>query len=178
MGEMRTAATDMTDTCADLLPFPLLVNKVVHHATTRLATFPSSHPLKKHVSRAANRNVKRHRAPLHEVTHVYNIRPADLEDICPVRFELKWCPQCTTQGPESRPEAIEATRTAQADIKVFLDGSGIGGSIGAATVLYRNGKLKPSLRKYLGREDQHMVYEAEVVSLTLAAELIRKERNV
>ena len=47
-----------------------------------------------------------------------------------------------------------------------------------ATMLYRNGELKETLKKHLGTEAQHTVFEAEVVRLSLAAKLIRRERNV
>src|SRR5882724_931507 len=36
MGTLRSTPMDMIDACAYLLPFPLLINKVTHQATTRL----------------------------------------------------------------------------------------------------------------------------------------------
>jgi len=80
--------------------------------------------------------------------------------------------------PTSKPLVVEAMRTAQADMKAFSDGSGIDSGIGVAAVLYRNGELKATLRKHLGSEDCHTVFEAEVVGLSLAAKLVRRERNV
>jgi len=41
-GAMKSAPKDVIDACADLLPFQLLVSKVVHHAATRLASLPTS----------------------------------------------------------------------------------------------------------------------------------------
>jgi len=124
MGAMKSAPTDVIDTCADLLPFPLLINKIVHCAAMRLAMLTSPHPLMKHVARATKRNVKRHRAPLHEVVHTYNICPAGIEDIYPVRFKPKWRPQFDIQVPMSRSEAIEAAGMAQADVKAYSDAQG------------------------------------------------------
>jgi len=72
-GAMRSAPTDAVDTCTDLLPFHLLVKKLVCCAATRLAMLPQSHPLAKHTNKAAGRYVKRHRAPLHEVLHAFEI---------------------------------------------------------------------------------------------------------
>ena len=60
----------------------------------------------------------------------------------------------------------------------FSDGSAIDGSIGTATVLYRDSELKSKLRKQLVGEDQHMVFEAELVGLSLATKLVRVEGNV
>jgi len=61
------------------------------------------------------------------------------------------------QVPASRLAAIEAAGAVQADVRVFSDGSGIDGNIGAATVLYRDREVKAILRKHLGREDRHTV---------------------
>ena len=80
--------------------------------------------------------------------------------------------------PASRVAAIEAAQAVQADVKVFSDGLGIDGNIGAATVLYKNGEVKSILRKQLGSADRHTVFEAEVVCLSLAAELVIAESNV
>src|SRR5882724_7892832 len=60
----------------------------------------------------------------------------------------------------------------------FSDGSAIDGSIGTATVLYRDSELKSKLRKQLVGEDQHMVFEAELVGLSLATKLVRVEGNI
>jgi len=68
---------------------------------------------------------------------------------------------------------LEAATWIQADVRVYSDGSGMDGDIGAATVLYRNGEMKAILKRHLGSEDRHTVFEAEVVGLSLAAELIQ-----
>ena len=72
-GALRSAPTDEIDACADMLPFNLLVERLTHKAATRLATLPRSHPLAKHVDRAASIYVKAHRVPLHEVMHAFNV---------------------------------------------------------------------------------------------------------
>lgn len=59
-GAMKTTATDMLDMHANLIPFPLLVEKAVLRAGSRLATIPESHILYKQVKRAAKRYVKTH----------------------------------------------------------------------------------------------------------------------
>ena len=48
-GMMRMAPTDAIDTCADILPLPLLIEKILFHATSRLATLPKLHPLEQHI---------------------------------------------------------------------------------------------------------------------------------
>jgi hypothetical protein len=71
-GEMRTTASDTLDAHANLLPFQLLVDKVVHRAAVWLACLPDKHPLDARVSTAATQYVKKHRTPLHEIMHVVN----------------------------------------------------------------------------------------------------------
>jgi len=64
---------DMIDACTDLVPFHLLVERLMYRAATRMATLPRSHPLEKHIACTANRYVKSHRAPLHEVMHAFKV---------------------------------------------------------------------------------------------------------
>src|SRR5882724_9769399 len=93
---MRSVPTDTVDACADLLPFHLLVEKVIHRAATQLAALPSSHPLAKHVQKATGRFIKQHRALVHEVLHAFDIWPANFEKIKPVRCDSKWEPSFKT----------------------------------------------------------------------------------
>ena len=79
---------------------------------------------------------------------------------------------------ESREEAVEDVRCARHEVQVYANGSGIGGGIGAAAVLFRNGEEKCALRKYLGKEGEHTVFEAEVMGLALAAKLVRAEMHM
>ena len=93
-GSIRTAPTEIINACADLLPFHLLVEKLSHCAAMYLATLPESHLLEMHVWKAVGRYVKRHRAPLHEILHSFNIWPRDYEDIVPM--STKPGQSCTT----------------------------------------------------------------------------------
>src|SRR5882724_12503250 len=80
-GAMRYAPTDVIDACTDLAPFHLLVESLNYTAATRMATLPRSHPLAKHIDCTANRYVKSHRALLHKVMHVAQVRPAIFKSI-------------------------------------------------------------------------------------------------
>jgi len=60
---------------------------------------------------------------------------------------------------------------------VFSDGSGHNGQIGATAVLYRGRVEKKTLRKHMGSEENHTVFEAELISISLATELIKYERH-
>jgi len=50
--------------------------------------------------------------------------------------------------------------------------------VGAAAVMFKQGEEQLILRKHIGDEFQHTLYEAEVIGLTLVAKLIKRERIV
>jgi ribonuclease HI len=78
----------------------------------------------------------------------------------------------------SREEAIKMDEEDAAAIQIYTDGSGKDRKVGAAAVLYRNGKKKSSLKYLLGLDKDHTVPEAEGVGWILGLELIRKEGKV
>jgi ribonuclease HI len=153
-----------------------LVQRTCYRAALRLATLPTSHPLFKHVKWCAGHYVKRHRAPLHEILHLLEIRPGAIETIMPTRQSSKWEPLVGTHIAEDRETAIAEAARDPADIQVYTDGSCVGGGVGAAAVLYRGGQRQRVLWKHLGPAELHTVYEAETVGLGLAVELLRTER--
>jgi len=142
---MNTTATDVLEVMANLLPFHLLVDKHCHHAAIRLATLPSSHPLHKPVANAVNRLVKRHTTPLHDLMHRYGIQLHNIETINAAHFNTRWKPGITTEVITGTDKVIESIQNDNPDVKVFTDGSGMDGKIGAAAVLYRSGRLKTKL---------------------------------
>ena len=129
-GAMKTTATDTLDAHANLLPFPLLVSKIIHRAATRLACLPSSHPVAPHVKKAATRYVKRHRSPLHEIMHLFKLQPHKMETINTVLEGPKWTPNFKIHIPKSKDVAIVEEAVDNSDIKVYSDGSCFEGGIG------------------------------------------------
>jgi len=109
--------------------------------------------------------------------HALNMWPDKLEKIRPVRCGSKWEPSVRMCIPECREKAVEEAKDARCEIQVYTNRSGTGGGVGAAMVLFRNGEERGVLRKHLGKKDEHMVFEAEVMGL-LAAELIRAEGHI
>src|SRR5882724_10062237 len=178
MGAMHTAPTDSIDAHTDLLPFPLLIEKLVHRAAVRLATLPERHPLAKHVVSAGRRYIKRHWAPLHEVLHAFGMQASKYKEITPVRMGPKWTPGFQVCIPARKECAVEEAVVAHEEVKVFSDGSCIEGKVGAAAVLFCDSQEKRVARKYSGPDCEHTVFEAEVVGLTLAAKLICTEQNI
>ncbi|EGN97787.1 hypothetical protein SERLA73DRAFT_160864 [Serpula lacrymans var. lacrymans S7.3] len=61
--------------------------------------------------------------------------------------------------------------SAQEKIKIYADGSGIGGGIGAAAVMLRSGRKAQVLRYYLGSAQDHTAHDGEMAGMLLATEL-------
>ena len=144
VGGLCTSPSDTLDMHANLLPFHLLVDKARFQAALCLATLPATHPLCKHVTQAANRFVKQHHSPLHKLMYKFKLKPKLMEKIAAVQQGPKWEPDVAIRVAASKDMAKEEDRLDANSIKVYTDGSGFKGRIGAAVVLYRNGVLKRS----------------------------------
>jgi hypothetical protein len=102
--------------------------------------------------------------------------PDDYESILPSLQQPGAAQLFSTDIAESREASKEGDRDDRADVKVYADGSGAEGGAGAAAVLYKGGRRTAALRYHLGSLADHTTYEAEAVGVTLALELLSKER--
>jgi ribonuclease HI len=177
-GAMRSTATDLLEIHANLLPVTLLLQNTCHRAIVRLTALPDSHPLHPHVRRAARRFVSSHRSSLHRLTHHFAINPNDIESLIPARRPPHSANPYSIHIAPDKNQAIEVYEQLTDRIQVFSDGSGHNGHIGAAAVLFRAGNSPRVLWYHLGTEEEHTVFEAEEVGLTLAAKLISSERDL
>ncbi|KAJ6449133.1 hypothetical protein C8R45DRAFT_1114863 [Mycena sanguinolenta] len=73
---------------------------------------------------------------------------------------------------DTKEDAIKADRLDMATYKAYTDGSGIGGRIGASTVLFENRREVGTLQLLLGDDHYHTVYESEGVGGCLAMTLL------
>jgi ribonuclease HI len=78
---------------------------------------------------------------------------------------------------ESKEQAKEGEGADESWVKVFMDGSGYEGQVGAAAVLYQDGTVRSRRRMRLGSIRHHTIYEGEGVGMILGLELIREERH-
>jgi len=79
-------------------------------------------------------------------------------------------------GPKEKAKLeVAADRS---EILVFSDGLGHEGGISVVAVLYRGRAEKCLLRKFLGSEERHTVFKAELLTLSLAVEMMKDERQV
>ena len=101
VGGMHTSPMDMLDIHANLLLFHLLVDKVWFQVALHLATLPVTHPLHNPVKQAANQFIKKHHTPLHEMMHIFKLKPGLMEKFSTVRQGPKWKPKvrlCIADG--------------------------------------------------------------------------------
>jgi ribonuclease HI len=93
----------------------------------------------------------------------------------PIRKHPHWTSTISTVIPENKEQAEMRELNNEEEIKVYSDGSGCEGGIGAAAVLYKGFRRAKVLRYYLGTMDEHTVYEGECIGIMLGLELIQRE---
>lgn len=177
-GGMWTMAADVLDIHANLLPMQGQVEVYRHWALACMACLPPGHPLYRPICWAANRYVRRHRSPLHELTRDFNIQPDKTETIKAVQFPPQWKSKIKIEIAESMEEVIAMERRDNSDVKAYGDRSGIDGGIGAVAVVFWGGRRVMTLQLRVGSARKHKVYDGEGLALTLCMEPLRGMRNV
>ena len=84
----------------------------------------------------------------------------------------------TTKIINNTDDAIKDMEQDHPDVKIFTDGLGMEGNIGASAVLYRNNRLKSTLRYQLGIQKHHTVYKGEGVGILLRIKLMEREWGI
>ena len=170
-GAMRSTPTDVLFAHTGMWPIRQLINKLNARAASRLASRPASHPIYLLARQAAN-NAKRHRSPMHELFSAFDIRPALYEKIEPFPWSPKTRERMTVSIATSREEAVSYETALSGSIRLYSDGSGYEGKIAASAAVFDVDRREPLWASVLlGTEDEHTVYEAEVVGMALAVHL-------
>ena len=164
-GGLSTMAGDILNAHAYVLPIDLLFNKLLYRAALRLCTLPKSHPLQPLVRKVARQKVKRHLSPIHNLIQLAQVNPREVEVIDPVRRSPSYMASFDLIIPPSKDAALTFANLTNTSVpvRVYNDGSGFEGGIGASALLYINDRLARSLRFYLGSPTKHTVSEAEGV---------------
>lgn len=178
-GGYRTSPTDALNAHAALLPMHHRIERVLHAKAIRMASLPPEHPLHKPIRNAARRQVKRHRAPLHELAQSLPMDPDKIEMVPVVRINPANRSKTPFQVsiPATKEESKIIDRSAREEIKVYTDGSIHRDKVGAAAVMYRKGKRTRTLRLHLGAASDHTIYEAELVGLLMGIYMIKTEKK-
>jgi hypothetical protein len=145
----------------------LQIKKICQNSALRIATLPKHHPLYKTANRAAKKVTKRHPSPLHLILRHLPARHSKIETIDMLRKPPEWRQPFETRIPDMEEEALALNNDNMDDIKIFTDGSGLNGHIGAAAVLTRGFHPYIIARHHLGPETKHTVYEGECVGQLL-----------
>ena len=86
-------------------------------------------------------------------------------------------PHLTHIAPDKR-TSIEEHDKITMGTKIYTDGSGIHGKIRASAIHYRRNGDTRAICYHLGWKDEHTVYKAESLVLTMAAHLLYTERDI
>src|SRR6266481_2817851 len=138
----------------------------------QLAALPETHPLYKLVRVSTCRDVRRHRSTLHQLLHAFGVWPDVYETVCLMTRPPNRGNSFDTQITASREVSKEEDEKDWAVLQAYSDGSGLDGEAGASAVLYWDGQFVGTLHCYLGPLTRHTAYEAELVGILLALELI------
>ena len=171
-GAMRSAPGDATIVHTGLTPMGSLLNEQRTKAYERLSAQPTYHPLHPPISRTARHPVKADPSALHHLAGQACFDPTRMEIIRPTGYRPGTQPTIPTYIAESKERAIEIDRESFGNgIKIYTDGSGYKGNIGAAAILYINSTKTDELRYQLGTDQQHTVYEGELTAIILGMHL-------
>ena len=102
------------------------------------------------------------------------LNPKDIETISPVRKSPGHNPVFSSIIPPTKEAALLLTLLTNdtVPVRVYSNGSGYEGGIGASALLYINDRLARSLWFNLGTLQEHTVYKAEGIGLILGLHLL------
>ena len=173
-GGLSRTVEDILDAHAYILPINLLFNKLLFHSALRLCLLSKSHPLQPLLRKVARHKVKRHLSPIHNLIQFARINPREVEVIDPVRRSPSYVLTFNLIILPSKDAALTFANLTNASVpvRIYSNGSGFEGGIGASALLYINNKLARSLRCYLGTPTKHTIYEAKGVGLLMGLHLL------
>ncbi|KZP26428.1 hypothetical protein FIBSPDRAFT_732299, partial [Athelia psychrophila] len=143
-------------------------------ATARICTLPQTHPLHSIARRAASKCVKSHRSPLHYLFHLTGLRPDFTETITPIRRSRNCIVPHNTHIEGSKEDALRVAQQVNgtAPVRVYVDGSGCKGGIGASAVRYEGTSVIAVCRYYLGSSKRYTVHNGEAVGIIMGMHLL------
>jgi ribonuclease HI len=173
-GGLRTSPGDALIVHANLIPIGVQLKETCLKTYARLSTRPTSHPITIAMHRTAKFQVKKHRTALHHMAKTSKIKQNDMEKIKPTRLRPGEYPEFATSIANSKEDAIELDKAQFNNGRmIYTDGSGYKDQVGAAAVLFNNGRKSAELRYRLGPLTEHTVFEGELVGIILGFHLAR-----
>jgi hypothetical protein len=178
-GGLRTSPTNLLNACAYTFPVEQTIVRWCHKAAVRLATLPPEHPLYKPVKASAAKNIKRHKAPLHNLMRLLDHDPKEIEKISVAvhnPMDTNKIPLHISIVDNKESSKIEA-QNANKMVQIFTDGSALNKKVGAAAILIRPGQRNRILHHHLSSTKEHDNYEAELVAILMGLHLINTEKS-
>jgi len=108
----------------------------------------------------------------------FKIDPGKMEKAETAARKPGWKAPWEVEVARSREDGIKADKADRTGLKVYSDGSDVDGGVGAGAVLYRGGREVKRVGYYLGKSEEHTVYEAELVGMIMGLEMIQREERV
>jgi hypothetical protein len=142
-GALHSTPTDLLDAHTGVLPIELALLKICYGSTIRLLTLPEIHPMWKIVKQARQAQPKRHPGSIDLLIWGFKLERENLETIMPVRCNPRRLNKFKVIIPGSREASIEDEKNDRSDYRVYTDGSGHNGGIGAAAVIYKKEERRP-----------------------------------
>lgn len=124
----------------------------------RMATLPQIHPLHEKIQWIEKHNVWRHKSALHHLIHSFKIKPSKIETIQTHSTKPNTLPPLTTRIASSKAKIIEELQELAGTTQVYTDRFCIEGQVGAAAVLYVNGRQVTTSCYHLGPGSEHTVF--------------------
>ena len=157
-GALCSTVTDVLDLHADVLPVELLLNKICHWAFLWLVLLAPTHPLQKLVYTRAKYYIRSHHSLLHELAHIFYIDLQEVEAITPPSYPPGHWLKYNTTIQSTVEESAACARSCRSELVIYSDGSGLGGHVGVATVMYKAGQNPKVLQLHLGTLEEHTTY--------------------
>ncbi|KAF9440417.1 hypothetical protein P691DRAFT_687762 [Macrolepiota fuliginosa MF-IS2] len=175
-GGLHTTPNDLLDAHAGLTPLQFMLDEICHRNTTRICTLPGSNPLTHIARRCVTRPSKKHLSNLQMLLERYSLNPATIETIRPPAFTSADPLPLGTSIAETREDSMGEEREDDSRYKIYSDGSGQDGRVGAAAILMEAGNPTPTkmLQFHLGTTAEHTTYEAEAVGALLAMKIAKE----
>ena len=178
LGAFRTTATSALEVETCLLPAHLRLSNKILQSFTRMQTTAAKHPIQPCIQQAINSKSQHYVSPLEYIARSFpNYAAEPLETILPYARPPWWTPNFTINVPGNKEAAKrkhENTIYHDDTLYVYTDGSGIDGQVGAAA--YSPTTLSTK-QQYLGSENQHNIYSAELTAIDIAVNIAQTCQN-
>ena len=171
MGAFKSTATDVLELHTNIPPTALHLEDSCYREALCVCSLLKPHPLTGPAHRAASASPCFHCSPLHMLLQGFNLWPRTIEVIDNIAVHPNWVLLVTTHIAADKDDAAQHICMWLDEVKVFSNGSGLSGHVGAAAMVVslHGGR---HLQFQLGSDTVHTVFEVELTGILLTVHLI------